>query len=115
MVRRELSHLKSLAKKIVPSESFKRIKKIKDKSERIHLYKTSIKSNLEMRMHSLEKELKKKSQKHDVFHLIAKANLLNLKIKYFYITHNKRDLKKILKILKEVEKEIGQLSVNGKR
>lgn len=109
MVKKELSHLKSLAKKIIPKEVFKKIGKVKDKVEKINLYKHSIKSNLDIRMHNLEKEMKKHSKEHDVFHLIAKANLLNMKIKYFYISHEKRDLKKIMKILKEIEKEISNL------
>jgi predicted RNA-binding protein len=111
MVRKELKHVKSLAKHVVPQDILKRIRRIKDRVERIDLYKHSIKSNLEMRMHNLEKEIKKKGKEHDVFHLIAKANLLNLKIKYFYISHDKKDLKKVVKTLKEIEKELNLIEV----
>lgn len=106
MVRRELRHVRALAKKVISRETLKKIRKVDDKKERIDLYKHSIKSTLDLRMHNLEKEMKKVSDKHDIFHLIAKANLLSMKIKYFYITHNKKDLKKALSFLKSIEKEL---------
>jgi hypothetical protein len=54
--------------------------------------------------------MKKYSERHDVFHLIAKSNLLNMKIKYFYISHDKKDLKKVLSLLKSIEKELSKIS-----
>lgn len=115
MVKREVSHLRSLARRVVSKETFRKIGRISDRIEKIDLYKYSIKSNLDMRIHNLEKEMKKHSKEHDIFHLIAKANLLNMKIKYFYISHDKKDLKRIIKILKEIEKEISRFTVDGKR
>lgn len=109
MVKREVAHLKSLARRVVSREIFRKIGKVKDRIERIVLYKHSIKSNLDMRIHNLEKEMKRCSKEHDIFHLIAKANLLNMKIKYFYISHDKKDLKKALSLLREVEKELSSL------
>ncbi|NCN86650.1 hypothetical protein GW932_02360 [archaeon] len=110
MTKRELRHVKNLAKKLVPKETLKKIKKIKDRNEKIDLYKHSLKSNLELRIHSIEKEIKKHEKKHDVFNLYAKTKLLNLKIQYFYVTHNKKDLKLALKLIKEVEGELKKLS-----
>ncbi|MDA3836623.1 MAG: hypothetical protein PF542_03295 [Nanoarchaeota archaeon] len=109
MVKRELRDLKTVAKLIVPRETRRNIRRIKGDLERMDLYKHSIKSNLEMRIHNIEKEMNKQGKKHDVFHLMAKAKLVNLKIKYFYITHDKKDLKELLKILKDVEGELKSL------
>lgn len=109
MVKRELRNLKSLAKRVVPRDIIKKIGRVSEEVDRIDLYKHSIKSNLDMRMHNLEKEMKKNVNKHDIFHLIAKANLLNMKIKYFYISHDRKDLKKVMKIIKEIEKELFSL------
>jgi len=47
-----------------------------------------------------------KSKGIDVFFISIKVNLLNLKIKYFNVTHNKRDFKIVIKLIEEVEKEI---------
>jgi len=110
MTKREISNLKQLAKKILPKDLRVKIYRIKDRDEKKKLYKHAIKSNLDIRMHRVDMDLKKHKEKHDVFHLIAKANLLNLKIKYFVIEHDKKDLKKILKELKKVEKELEEFN-----
>lgn len=104
------SGLKGVAKKVVPRETLKKIKKVSNKHEREELYKHSIKINLERRMSGIEELIKRYEKTHDVFHLFAKSNLLNLKIKYFYVTHNKKDLKIALKILRDVERELENVS-----
>ena len=53
--------------------------------------------------------IKEKEKRHDVFHFITKTNLLNLKIKYFIVSHDKRDLKKIKKEIKEVDSGLKKL------
>jgi len=108
MTKREISNLKQLAKSVLPKELRRKIYRVKDRGEKINLYKHAISSNLDVRLHRVDMDLKKHGKKHDVFHLLTKANLLNIKIKYFIIDHDKKELKKILKELKSIEKELGE-------
>ena len=109
MVKRELRHHKSIAKKVVSKETLKKIKNVKSRIERIELYKHSVKVSLERRMNSIEDQIKKHEKMHDTFSVFAKSRLLNLKIKYFYITHNKKDLKVVLRLLHQIETELKSL------
>lgn len=109
MFNRKIINIKSVAKKIIPEESFVKIGKIKSREERDFLYKYLIRSNLELKMHSLEKEIKFLGKEEDVFNLEIKTKLLNSKIRYFIITYDKRDLRVVLKLFKEIEKEISEL------
>ena len=113
MIRGEIFILRGIAKKIVPKKTLKKIKKIKNKAEKIELYKHAIKINLEKRVDSIEEKIKKHEKNHDIFHLFTKAKLLNLKIKYFYITHNKKDLKISLNLLHSIENELFGLEKKG--
>lgn len=105
-MKKKLSHFKKLSKKIVPSETRVKLKKIKDTKDRLNLYEHSIKSNLEMVAYNLEKDLKKIKDNDKRFHLSTKISLLNQRIKYFLIDHNEKDRKYILKQIKLIKKEL---------
>lgn len=110
MIKRGGISFRGIAKKVVPKETLKKIRKVSGKIERNELYKHSIKINLERRIENIEELIKKHEKSHDVFHLFAKSKLLNLKIKYFYVTHDKKDLKNALKILHDVEGELEKIN-----
>jgi ribosomal protein S20 len=109
MVQR-LKTLTNSAKKIISKETRRKIKKIKDKNEKIELYNHAIKSALEMKIHTLETIIKDLDKKEvDMFHLFTKTNLLKTKIKYYYTTYHKEDFEKIMKLLNEIEKDIDNI------
>ncbi|HLD55641.1 MAG TPA: hypothetical protein VJB35_05260 [Candidatus Nanoarchaeia archaeon] len=95
------------AKKLIDKAIFVKIKKTKDLDEQIHLLEYSLKVALEKKIYLFRQKIKLfKSKGIDVFFISIKVNLLNLKIKYFNVTHNKRDFKIVIKLIEEVEKEI---------
>ena len=99
-----------VAKKVVPRKTYKKIKKHDNKKEKIDLYKYSTMSNLDMRLHYLEKRINQHHEKNkEAFHLFAKIKLLKMKMKFLYITFDKKDLNIVLKTMKEIEKELNRL------
>lgn len=115
MVKGEFSNLKSIAKRIVPKDLLRKIRKVDNKVERFELYKHAIKIHLERKMAAIEESIERHKKNHDVFSLIARSKLLNLKIKYFYVTHHKKDLKVALGLLGDIEKELSDLSKESER
>jgi len=105
-----LKTLLFVGKKVVPKEILRKIKKIKDKHEKADVLKHAISSNLDLKLHRLEMDLKDLEKKEvDVFVIFAKANLLKLKIKYFNTTFHKKDFQVIMKLFKEIQKEIDNI------
>jgi hypothetical protein len=103
----ETIKLINFAKKIIDKQSLKKIKKLKNKEEKISALKYRIKSELEMMHYDLKRKLSKlEREKKDVFSLDVKTGLLNSKIKYFEISLDKRDFKNILLLYKEIKKEM---------
>lgn len=74
--------------------------------ERLDLYKYLVKSFLESELQDIEKFLMKNKNKKDLFHISAKANLLKLKIKYYYITHHKDDFYVVQRLLNNIKREV---------
>lgn len=105
-MKKKLSHFKKMSKKIIPSKTRSKLKKIKDKEDKLSLYEHSIKSNLEMTIYNLEKKIKKIKDRDKKFHLSTKINLLNQRVKYFLIDHDKKDRRHILKQIKLIKKEL---------
>ena len=105
--KKEAKILLSFAKKLLSKKILKKINSIKDLEEKIHLLKYSLKAALDKKILGIRKKIKLlKKEKKDVFFISIKVNLLNLKIKYFDITFHKRDFKMIMKLFKEIEKEV---------
>jgi predicted site-specific integrase-resolvase len=106
----EFKTFKFFAKKIIPKEILKKIKKIEDKHEKIDTLKHAISSNLDLKLHRIEMDLKDLNKKEvDVFVIFAKANLLKMKIKYFNTTFHKKDFEIIVKLFKEIEQELDEI------
>ncbi len=109
-MRENLKTLNFIGKKVVLKSVLKKIKKIEDKHERIDVLKHAISSNLDLKLHRIEMELKDLNKKEvDVFVIFAKANLLKMKIRYFNTTFHKKDFGMILKLFKEIEKELNKI------
>jgi len=109
-MKERLKSLLFMGKKVVPKDVLKKIKKIKDKHEKIDVLKHAITSNLDLKLHRLEMNLKDLEKKEvDVFVIFAKTNLLKSKIKYFNTTFHKKDFGKIMDLFKEIQKEIDNI------
>lgn len=106
-MQKDLKNLLKISKKIVKKSTFKKLKKIKDKTELIETTKYSIISSLEQEQFAIEKEIKKlEGQKKDVFFIKNKALLIPSKIKHFKINFSKREFYKVFKLLNDIKKEI---------
>lgn len=110
MKKRGIRHYRSLAKQIVPKKTLRKIKKVKNKEDKLSLYKHSLKSHLDMRQIILQELLERHRMRHDIFEPLVKSKLLNIKIKYFYLTHDKKALKNATKLLKEIEADLKVLT-----
>ena len=53
-----------------------------------------------MQLKKLEQEEK------DIFHVYVKSNLLSSKIKWFFTSFYRKELKEIMRLIKDVEKEV---------
>lgn len=102
----EYRHLKKISKNVVPFNVRRKIKKVSNKKERLDLYKYSVKSFLEFELKEIEKFLIENKGEEDLFHISAKANLLKLKIKYYYITYHKDDFYVVQKLLNDIKREV---------
>jgi hypothetical protein len=105
-----LKSLLFMGKKVVPKKTLKKVKKIKDKHEKKDVLKHAISSNLDLKLHRIEMDLKDLEKKEiDVFVIFAKTNLLKSKIKYFNTTFYKKDFKIIMDLFKNIQKEIDNI------
>lgn len=104
-MKKEYKRIKPLAKKIISKEQFKKVKKIKDYSDRTEGLKYLIASKLKLKL--LELELSSQEiEKKEALLLDSKMILLKSKIKIFESTHNKHDYKILQKIIQEIEHEV---------
>ena len=109
MTKREVLKLVGISRKILPKTTRKKIFSIKDIDEKIKLYKHSIKTNLEIRLHDFEKGLGGVDKKKDSFHLFAKVNLLKAKIKYFLISYDRDSFKGVYRLIRDIERGFKKL------
>ena len=109
-MRERLKTLNYVGKKVIPKNVLKKVRKIKDKYEKIDVLKNAISSHLDLKLHGVEMNLKDLHKKEvDVFVIFAKANLLKMKIKYFNTTFHKKDFEIIWNLFKKIEKEMNKL------
>jgi len=103
----ELASLKSIAGKIVKKQVVKKIKSVKDKSEQKILYEYSIKIALELMYADLKDRVDEMYENgKDVFVLVTKVQLLGNKVRFFNATFYKKDFLKIIRMFKNIEKEL---------
>ena len=99
-----------MSKKVCSKDAIKKIKKIKDKIEKKEALVHSINSNLEIKIHRIEMDLKDLKKKEvDTFILNTKLDLLKNKFKYFKITLHKSDFQNVFKLFRELQKELNNL------
>lgn len=109
-MRERLKSLLFMGKKVVPKETLKKVKKIKDEHERKDVLRHAISSNIDLKLHRIEMDLKDLEKKEvDVFVIFAKTNLLKSKIKYFNTTFHKKDFKVIMNLFEDIQKEIDNI------
>ena len=108
--KKEYKKLIFFGKKILTKKILDKISKVSELDERIDLLKHSLNVRLDFFYRDLRNKRDKSSKKgKDVFISSMKLNFLFLKIKYFEITHGKKEFKKIIKNLKSLEKELGKI------
>ncbi len=104
-MKKEYKRIKNLSKKIISKSQFKKIKKIKNYTERTEGLKYLVVSKLKLQL--LELELKSREiVKEETLLIESKLILLSSKIKIFESTHNKRDYKILQKLIQEIEYDI---------
>ncbi|MCF7910316.1 hypothetical protein K9L16_01435 [Candidatus Pacearchaeota archaeon] len=105
--KKELKSLSFIANKLLSKKNLLKINNIKDNHQRKTLLEHSIKRQLELRVLDFRNKLKKlDKEKKETFFIKIKVNLLKLKISYFLIEFHKKEFKKIMKLIKSIEKEI---------
>ena len=105
--KKELKDLRRIAKKVLDKKTYKKAKKAKGSDDEAHALKYIIKSKLDSRHHKLMMQLKKLEQEEkDIFHVYVKSNLLSSKIKWFFTSFYRKELKEIMRLIKDVEKEV---------
>ncbi len=104
-MKKEYKRIRAISKKIISRDQYKKIKKIKDYTERTQGLKYLVASKLKLKL--LELELNSREiDKKEALLIESKLILLQSKIKIFESTHSKRDYKILQKIIQEIEKEI---------
>jgi hypothetical protein len=105
--KKEIKKLMYIAKKIVPKSVYKKIKLIKNLSEKREVLTYSIKVNLELKFEDLKNKIKKLEEHgKETFFIGLKMSVFKSKIKLFSATLNDNDFIKAIEIFNEVEKEI---------
>jgi len=104
-MKKEYKRIKSISKKIIPKNQYKKIKKIACYVERTEGLKYLVASKLKLKL--LELELKsRKIAKKEALLIDSKLTLLSAKIKIFESTFEKRDYNVLKKLIQEIEHEI---------
>ncbi len=99
--------IKKIAKKILEKRDYKKIKNIKDKEQKIHLFIYMIYSYLEKKYLELENKVKEfKNNELDVFFAESKLIIIPYKIKIFKLMPSKKDFNKVNEWFDIVEKEL---------
>jgi len=104
--KKEFKSLELIAKKLVDKKTWKKIKKVKEKEEKLQVLKYSIGFNLEIKLDEIEQKIKKLEKERDMFIPKTKLSLLKSKIKLFEATFHKKDFNTIELLLNEIKKEI---------
>lgn len=104
-MKEEWKRIRSLGKKIIGKENYKKLKKIQDYSERTEGLKHLIHSNLHLKLLDIEHKIEalKKEEKR-----ILEPKLIRLKskIKVFNSTHTKKDYDILYNLLSDIEQRL---------
>ena len=102
-MKKEFKRIKGVGKEVVGKDNFRKIKKIKDYSDRTESLKYMIHSKLELEYLDLEQKLGE--IKKDLL-LEARLKRLRHKIDLFKVTHEKKDYSQIERLIQELKGEI---------
>ncbi len=103
---KELKKLKKIHKRVV-GKNLDKINKLKSLEDKKEALKYIITSHLKTKHLDLETKIKKlKGKGKDTFFAETKLILLPHKIKFFNVTHDEKDLEKILNLFKNIEEEL---------
>ena len=98
--------VEKISKPFLPKDKYKKIRKIKNKRERLEIIKNSLISELRLKHIDLDIKIKniKDQKKRNLFDL--KSGLISPKIRLLDIDFNEKDFKKINSLILILEKEI---------
>ena len=101
-MKEEFKRIKKLGKEIIGKESYKKVKKIKDYTERTEGLKHLMYSKFHLKLLDIEHKLEK-LQKKEKDILNPKVIRLRSKIKIFNSTHEKKDYENLKNLIKNIE------------
>ena len=104
--KKELKRLYYIVERVLDKKRISKIMKIKDLSERKHLFEHAIKKELELRPIHFRNKIKKMPKNKETFFIAIKINLLKLKIHSFAVDYKKKEFIKLVKLIKKIEKDI---------
>lgn len=103
-MRKKVKESNKIAKKFLDKGHKKKLRKIKDKEEKLDLTNYLIASKLKLKYHDLEIKLQK--NKKNNMYIDSRMIALPSKINFFSQKPNEKDFKKILSLFDEIEKEM---------
>lgn len=107
LTKREVNKMYKYAKEIVSKKTLSKIKKVKELEEKYEIINYSLKRSLNERIEEYYEKLEVLKEKcEDIFDLEIKIRKLELKIKVFLATVNKKDFNNVLYLIKYINKEI---------
>ncbi|MFA5764472.1 MAG: hypothetical protein WC915_06720 [archaeon] len=102
----ELKNLEKISKGFVPKGKYKKISKLKDKKDKIDLFKHALTSELRIKHLNFEIKLKKLKNKEKKHLINLKSNIIPSKINLLQTNFNERDFNKIIFSLEKLEEDL---------
>ena len=101
--------VEKISKPFLPKDKYKKIRKIKNKRERLEIIKNSLISELRLKHIDLDIKIKniKDKKKRNLFDL--KSSLISPKIRLLSLDFNEKDFKKINSLILILEKEVNDV------
>ncbi len=105
----ELKRMKELAISFIDKEKYKKINKIKDKEEKLHIFQNTLTSELKIKQLDLDLEIKQISERQVRNILSIKSNIIHSKILLLKTDFNEKDFKKIISLLDKLKTEVSHV------
>ena len=102
----DFKNIHEFSREYLHKDKHKKISKIKDKEERIALFKHSLVSDLRLKHLDLELKLKKVKNRKKKHTILLKSNLIPPKLNLLQQDFNEKDFKKINSLLDKLKEEI---------
>lgn len=104
--KKELKRLRYIIERVLDKKMISKIMKAEDLGERKVLFEHAIKKELELRPLHFRNKINKMSKNKETFFIKTKISLLKLKIHSFTIDFKKKEFIKLVKLIKQIEKDI---------